>query len=212
MKYCKWRTEVVFNYALTRDKKDVSYDKNNSFQFTPQKYFSGNWQGATPDSSYRFPVFRLPTQKEWLEFATADSLSQYPFGVDFSKRKLKRNLIDSSYFGCLTHPSNFDKSATTEEADQDNPDASKFKCEHNLPTNNAAYFANQFGLYDVIGSVSEMVDEKGIAMGGNFTSYVTKIDLTKPSHYSKEKAWIGFRCVAEYMTWSEYQEHLKTQD
>lgn len=57
-----------------------------------------------------------------------------------------------------------------------------------------------------------MVYEKGIAMGGNFEKPISKVNLEDTIHYSKPERWLGFRCVAKYMTWSEYQEYLKTQN
>ncbi len=60
-----------------------------------------------------------------------------------------------------------------------------------------SYFPNIFGIYNSLGNVNELINEKGIALGG---SYLTKsIDLNKIEQieYDKPSSTIGFRCVAE---------------
>ena len=60
----------------------------------------------------------------------------------------------------------------------------------------------------IVGNVSEMTSQKGVAMGGNYELLSTQINLKKSIEYEKSERWLGFRCVAEFMNWQEYQTYL----
>lgn len=67
-----------------------------------------------------------------------------------------------------------------------------------IPTNPVfAYWPNEKGLYNIHGNVAEMVQEKGIAMGGSWKDQKHIIMLGKESKYEKAELWLGFRCVCE---------------
>lgn len=54
------------------------------------------------------------------------------------------------------------------------------------------------GLYNLQGNASEMILEKGKAMGGSYLhDYQTTISA-KPQTYTESAPWLGFRCVAYY--------------
>ncbi len=61
------------------------------------------------------------------------------------------------------------------------------------PTN--SYIKNHFGLYNMIGNVAEMVQEKGISKGGGWKHEFEECRVGKNIPYTKPTAWLGFRCV-----------------
>lgn len=64
------------------------------------------------------------------------------------------------------------------------------------PSNIYSYKKNPFGLYNLIGNVSEMISEKGLAKGGSWTHEAEKARTGKNQEYSGPQNWLGFRCVA----------------
>ncbi len=61
----------------------------------------------------------------------------------------------------------------------------------------ATYFANQLGLYDVIGNVAEMTDVNGIAMGGSWNHPAEQSTITSVINYSGPDTAVGFRLFME---------------
>lgn len=65
-------------------------------------------------------------------------------------------------------------------------------------------FKDREGFYSfIIGNVSEMTTEKGIAKGMDYlhrpSKKFEKTDLSKDIIYQKPEPWLGFRCIAEYI-------------
>jgi len=53
----------------------------------------------------------------------------------------------------------------------------------------------RMGVKNMIGNVSEMVSEKGIAKGGNWDTSFTGFSILNDQNYTKPDAYTGFRCV-----------------
>jgi formylglycine-generating enzyme required for sulfatase activity len=60
-----------------------------------------------------------------------------------------------------------------------------------------SYFANNMGLYDVIGNIAEMIDEKGKAMGGSWNHPGKECTIRAVSEYEKAEPSVGFRVFME---------------
>jgi|GEM_PF-261476 len=60
-----------------------------------------------------------------------------------------------------------------------------------------AYWPNNYGVYNIIGNVAEMVQEKGVSKGGSWKNTAEEANLTNELNYTKPTSWIGFRCVCE---------------
>ncbi len=58
-----------------------------------------------------------------------------------------------------------------------------------------AYPKSLYGLYNMLGNVSEMVAEKGVRKGGSWRNNLEECRVGKDMEYSKPAAWLGFRCV-----------------
>jgi formylglycine-generating enzyme required for sulfatase activity len=151
-------------------------------------------------------LYRLPTNEEW-EYAAAAGLDpcDYPMGYE-----------------CLSDKKNLPVSNTLEYYTYHNKDyvAHSMGCNDtilvDLPTE-YVYFgkSNIYGLYNMLGNVSEMADDR-IVKGGNYTEplYSIKreenesgsfsISSTTYSYklkkvYTGPEPWIGFRCICEVL-------------
>jgi hypothetical protein len=60
-----------------------------------------------------------------------------------------------------------------------------------------AYFPNNMGLYDVVGNVAEMIDDKGKACGGSWNDWPSESTIHSVKNYSRPDATIGFRVFME---------------
>ena len=58
-----------------------------------------------------------------------------------------------------------------------------------------SYDKSLFGLYNMLGNVAEMVNEKGICKGGGWKNNLEQCRVGKDTEYTKPNAWLGFRCV-----------------
>jgi formylglycine-generating enzyme required for sulfatase activity len=58
-----------------------------------------------------------------------------------------------------------------------------------------SYSKSLYGLYNMLGNVAEMVNEKGISKGGGWRNNLEECRVGKDAGYTKPTAWLGFRCV-----------------
>jgi formylglycine-generating enzyme required for sulfatase activity len=117
----------------------------------------------------------LPTKQEW-EFVSGDC-GNYCFS---NKGKNKKGMVTFNH--CWA------------------PDSIEAKAgyEAHFPDVTApvySYWKNNFGLFQMIGNVSEMVQEKGISKGGSWRNLFEDCRVGKDIPYEKPTAMLGFRCV-----------------
>jgi formylglycine-generating enzyme required for sulfatase activity len=62
-----------------------------------------------------------------------------------------------------------------------------------------AYFANDIGLYDVVGNVAEMTNEKGKACGGSWNHVPEESTIRSINAYEKPDPAVGFRVFMEVL-------------
>jgi formylglycine-generating enzyme required for sulfatase activity len=60
-------------------------------------------------------------------------------------------------------------------------------------------YPNKLKLYNLVGNVAEMVAEPNICKGGGFLNRPWQIVPGKQLKYNEPKAWLGFRCVCDYI-------------
>jgi formylglycine-generating enzyme required for sulfatase activity len=62
-----------------------------------------------------------------------------------------------------------------------------------------AYFPTEYGVYNILGNVAEMVAEKGIAKGGSWFHKPEESNIYSVNRYDNPSPYIGFRIVMEVL-------------
>jgi len=184
--YCRWRTETVnmINKRRIADK------------------------GTTLPRPFVLEI-RLPTEKEWETFAgCGNDLNTMPWGVKYVDAKMRVNPKAAQYLKI--------KNQLTESVEQIKQDIRRFnKGEQrlimfNVDRPNATYFLanktpfyifdlpiNNYGAYNMIGNVAELVKEKGITKGGSYLDKLEDCAILKKGNYTGASPGVGFRTVCE---------------
>lgn len=55
--------------------------------------------------------------------------------------------------------------------------------------------ANNYGIYNLIGNVCEMVQESGLAKGGHYEATLENCKVKETYTFSSPNKWLGFRCI-----------------
>lgn len=177
--YAKWRSDRVFEQTLIK-KGIVDYqpvqDVNNYFSI--EKYYKGAIKNVEPDYSIPYPNYRLPTKSEWEKAAKGFTNDEY--GVNMEKRSVKKAQKKAQQLFNVNH-----------EKEQ----------QFYVTAATNSYLKNDFGLYNMIGNVGEMVAEKGIAKGGSWKHSLSESKISNDLTYEKANRWLGFRNVCEYKYW-----------
>ena len=116
--------------------------------------------------------YKLPSKEEW-EF-----ISNLGTGIFNNKGKNEKGL---STLNCIR-----------EDLDTITINESKFS---DVTAPVYSYWKNYFGLYNMIGNVAEMIDQKNICKGGSWKHHLNECRVGKDIQYTKPEAWLGFRCV-----------------
>ena len=66
----------------------------------------------------------------------------------------------------------------------------------------------KLGLFNIHDNVAEMTEDKGVAMGGSWKNKDSSKDFDLKSEYNGAQAWLGFRCIFEYLNRSNHHFHI----
>lgn len=119
---------------------------------------------------YKDFEYRLPTKNEW------EKLAEFSMNVIYNNGKNEKG----DYLLNCAHPDTITAKGPP-YADVTAPVYS--------------YWKSMYGLYNMLGNVAEMVNEKGICKGGGWRNNLEECRIGKDAQYTKPNAWLGFRCV-----------------
>jgi formylglycine-generating enzyme required for sulfatase activity len=126
---------------------------------------------AKKDFTYRNFEYRLPTKSEWEKLAETSTFVLNNNGKN-EKGVYQLNCVNPLPNGDCMHAPYPDVTAPVK-----------------------SYEKNHLGLYNMLGNVAEMVQEKGICKGGGWRNRLEECRVGKDQEYIKPNSWIGFRCV-----------------
>jgi formylglycine-generating enzyme required for sulfatase activity len=176
--YSKWRSDRVFEMILLAQNENLKNALSNENYFSIERYFNGEIEGVQPDFSIPYPNYRLPSKTEW-ELA-AKGFTNDDYGVNIKNKTIRKSKNQGRKLFNIKEYNSKDATITA-------------------PVR--SFVENDFGLYNMIGNVSEMVLEKNISKGGGFDQELTKVKISNDIVYEKPARWLGFRNICEYQYW-----------
>ncbi len=192
----KWTSGTV-NYPNLQDFY-FNHNAYNNYPIVSVSYESAlefcNWLTAKYNSNnkkkYKKVIFRLPTEEEFIKVASSGFDIKkifYPWGsnhlIDSKNQKLcnfrRLNQEDINYNGRVFNYNNIINSF-----------------DNNLEIVNS-YTPNKYGVFNIVGNVSEMIQEKNYAMGGDFISTGYNVRITSKKEFKDKDISVGFRVYME---------------
>ncbi|MBO2012810.1 formylglycine-generating enzyme family protein [Hymenobacter negativus] len=179
--FCKWRSRVI------------------------SKMINRGKPGA-PDSLATEHIVvesRLPTEAEWEQAALVkrglpygSKCTELPVVIDpkaaaYLKQRSGSTVVVSQIFADIKAYNQGRPVRSTINYDQSEP--------YFLRLATPAYVyggaTNDYHLYNLLGNVAEMIQERGIAKGGSYRDPITACTVTSRSQYTGPAPTVGFRCI-----------------
>ena len=183
------------------------------------KWLTDQYNESKKKKKFKKVLFRLPTLKEWQIAALGDSKFQSwdlrenfvevinpKDTMDMFNGKKEKIRVDDAVlypwywvffrtrvynqFGCYL--GNF--KITT---DRNCPTRAYAYDGYTMQGPTESYFPNDIGLYDMVGNIAEMIDEKGKACGGSWNDLPEKSTIHSVKNYNGPDETVGFRLFME---------------
>lgn len=191
--YTKWRTDRVAEMTLINNNL-IAINPNQTPEncFTLERFLEGAIEmnkGGTDsvDDSLTigFAEYRIPSSDEWELLSGLDSNDiQASYSLtEYNQAVLKKlnYLFNTKEF----HESKKNKTFVTKSING-----------KEMITSPVGLFAhNKYGLFGVVGNVSEIVDEEDVSKGGNWKTPLDEISKEKKNMFNEVNCWTGFRNV-----------------
>jgi formylglycine-generating enzyme required for sulfatase activity len=184
------------------------------------KWLTDRYNESTKKKKFKKVLFRLPTLKEWqvaaLGYPKFQSWELHDNEVEviipkdtmhiFEGQKKKLKFDDSmmypwyptwvfrsrvyNQYGCYlgNFKINVDRNCVSRALAYDG---------WTMMSRTESYFPNDMGLYDVVGNVAEMIDEKGKACGGSWNDTPENSTIQSVKNYRGPDETVGFRIFME---------------
>ncbi len=121
-------------------------------------------------------TFRLPSEEEWVLLSNYNPATKLPY-----------NLLDGGRNEKGKYLENIGKRDSTNSYQAD----SGF---YTLPVN--AYYADEHGLYNVIGNAAEMTNQDRVHKGGSWENFLSDCKVDQTQSYPTPDVRVGFRVIA----------------
>ncbi len=179
-----FRQSVFDDYPLV----GISYD--NALEFC--KWLTSKYNNSKK-RKFKKILFKLPSKAEWQLAANGgDTTKQYTWGTGFMRNNWGEKLCNYRDVGLV-----YD--SVTKKYVENEVDLSNVAIRNKITTKVKSYFPSSFGMYNMCGNVSEMIAEKGIALGGSYMDPAWQVAIASQTKYKAPSADIGFRVIMEVL-------------
>lgn len=197
-----WRTPLAFQEPYVeyyfRHPAYRNYPVVNITREQAEKYcewLTAFWRKNTGNNEL---VFRLPTRAEFLRAANGTAYNR-PYAWNGTKIRNTEGQILCNHLA-------LDNTSISRD-----PQTGEFKVipypfdsysgdfSYDITAPSQSFWPNEFGLYNLNGNVSEMVNESGIAVGGNWNSPGYDVRNQSMEAFTESSTKVGFRPVMTFV-------------
>ncbi len=179
--------DLYFNHNSYNNYPVVSISYESAVEFC--EWLSVKYNSAA-GKEYKKIIFRLPTEEEFIKVAGSGFDTEkifYPWGIntliDSKNQKLcnfwRLNQEDITYDGRTFKYDNIINNI-----------------DNSIEIVNS-YSPNKYGVFNIVGNVSEMIQEKNNAMGGDYLSTGYNVRITSKKEFKDSDIAVGFRVYME---------------
>jgi formylglycine-generating enzyme required for sulfatase activity len=142
-------------------------------------------------------MYRLPSREEWIVAARGGSSANlYSCGLRLYK-PTKKTFWGCNFYNLGAESIHYNDTTGTYNVKRDGSASIEDLALLTAPVE--MYQPNEYGIYNMSGNVSEMTDQKGIAVGGCWKSPGYDVRVTSIQTYTKACNSVGFRPVITYL-------------
>lgn len=186
-----YRHPAYQNYPLV----NVSYDAAKLYCNWLTNVYNSN-----PKRQFKKVIFRLPSKNEWEKAAHGGLKGNiYPWKENYLINTECKFLCNFRKIGDerLTFDTLLKRNVVSDKYKDELGMTGFFSDGADITSSVNAYYPNGFGIYNMAGNVSEMIEEKGIAKGGSWISPGFDVRIQSEELYYKPASHIGFRIFME---------------
>lgn len=168
---------------------NVSYEAARAYC----RWLTGKYN-QSPKQSFRRVEFVLPTETEWIQAAQGERKNViFPWGTYSLRDKQGQFLCNFKHVGDIAISADsagnaqINPSLFQQEFSSQNRDRAVYTAEAR------SFWPNDFGLYNMSGNASEMVNEGSFTKGGSWNSYGYYMQIRSRESFNGSSPQVGFR-------------------